>query len=316
MNKRTLLVILTVTILALLVGIQMQSNGTGTTSFANDKWLDFTPDAINEVVIESHDSKVTLKRTNTEWQVVERGLYPANKTKLTELVGQLFKSQILELKTKLPKHYAKLGLQGIEPDSNSVQIQLNVGGDTLTVLIGNTDVAGTFVKKGDEIQTVLINEIISVDSSPKNWIDEGIFEQSIADVERLSVSFMSEHDSSNFVISTQGDAEDFVLVEPSVNKKLAYDSILTGLVRNIITAEANDVLANNMFEETKYTLLASYELTIKEEIKPLSMQLFQSEQTGYWLKIENRPWLFKISEYVAKQLVKPLDQYLQSSIEE
>jgi len=142
--------------------------------------------------------------------------------------------------------------------------------------------------------------------------------------------------SSKKTLSKQASSKQ----KPIKDKTVQYESIFTGLVRNIINIKAKDVqLAEQNNMELYQSIVISYvDVLVSNEspqgyaagtqgngssqlsqsgelsqMNQLTLTLYKngSEQTDYWLQVDDQRWLLKISEFDFKQVSKPLDSYFE-----
>jgi hypothetical protein len=128
---------------------------------------------VSEIKLTGSGSQViaTLKRTNEGW--VEKAGYPANFTKIRELLLKLDQSTLIEPKTSNPKLYAQIGVDDVkDAAANGVQVDLNGLAQPTTIIVGvdNADAgAGTFVRRDNEAQSWLASGDLAVAKSAAEW---------------------------------------------------------------------------------------------------------------------------------------------------
>jgi hypothetical protein len=299
---------------------------------------------------------VSAKKVLMQWQLPNKFGYVADVTELSKLLQNLKDATIVELKTKQAKYYERLGLQDIANESSAATLlTLSSGSNSIELLIGNesSSANGRYVRFAGQPQTYLVDLDIAIPEDDTKWLKSDLvpveFEQvrqvdislpdgafsivrkemvrkeieAVESVDNLAVEAVANTEAASPTITL---AENFELVMVSEDalkgskvkaKTLQYDSIFTGLVRNILNLSAKDVqLAEHNKMELFQTITLSYvedEKNIQANLKTnkLTLKLYKSnsEQTSYWLQVDNQKWLLKISEFDFKQISKSLEGY-------
>jgi hypothetical protein len=145
--------------------------------------------AVNEVRLSKGDgSKLTLKRGDAGWTVVERN-FPADPSRVRDLVFNLAKLEIVETKTREPANYAKLGVEAPSPTATSTLVEVVAGAKTWPLLIGkNANGKSIYVRKPDAAESAEVVPVIVADTDPKRWLDRLIAEVDGARVHQIRVT--------------------------------------------------------------------------------------------------------------------------------
>lgn len=177
MNKKTLGILAGVTAVLLGSGIALlahrenqQSEQPGATLFPD---LTASLDAVTEIRMSKGDgSRTTLRKDGTGWTVVERQ-FPADGSRVRELLLGLTGMKVIEPKTQDPANYAKLGVEA--PDSataTSTLVEVVAGDKTWPLIVGHgAEGRSIYVRKPAEKASALVEPSVSVDPDQKRWID-------------------------------------------------------------------------------------------------------------------------------------------------
>jgi len=177
MNRKALIPLAGFTVLLLGAGIALlahrehqQSVQPGSTLFPD---LTSSLDAVGEIRLSKGDgSRTTLKKEATGWTVVERQ-YPADGSRVRELLLGLTGMKVIEAKTSDPANYAKLGVEA--PDSataGSTLVEVVAGQKTWPLIVGHgAEGRSIYVRKPAEKASALVGPSVSVDPDQKRWID-------------------------------------------------------------------------------------------------------------------------------------------------
>ncbi len=327
--------VLVLTLIALALGSTMLSSQKGEQSFEQTQFIkDFDFDTVYQVKLQDSNNEVTLNKQLEQWQLVQAHGYQPDLKVLARLLQQLKDAQIQELKTSNSKNYHRLGLAGIKQEgSSSLLITLVSPDKKLELLLGDNAKAGSgqYAKMTSEQQTYLLDQSFDISANVKSWLQKAIFEIAFDSVRKLiwqdsQSSFTvtrKELEATGEVIDDNGNpslpkgeaslSRDFELTEPKQSKTPIYPSIYSGLVRNTIQLELQDVLPATDFEAKQLEANFTIQLAVKENatIEHKKLHFYQGEQEQYWLKVDSRNWVYQISEFSYSQLAKPLAEYLE-----
>lgn len=144
---------------------------------------------VNEVRLSKGDgSRATLRKSGDGWSVVERE-YPADSTRVRELVLGLANMKIVERKTSDPANYAKLGVEAADsPTATSTLVEVVAGNKTWSLLIGKSaEGRALYVRKPAEAASALAEPVVSAEPDPKRWLDRKLTDLAGATIHDISV---------------------------------------------------------------------------------------------------------------------------------
>ena len=358
MKLKQLVVILAVALAALFIGTALLSNQHGEQEFEQSLLLrGLNWQALNSITIEQAQNTVKVDKLFEQWQVTSKDGYPADLNKLSSVIQSLKDAEIVELKTKLEKNYHRLGLSlNSNSDSNSdansqgdgTLVTLQVAKNQYQLVIGNssTKSSGSYVRLLSEPQSYLVDQSFDLSTDGSEWVKDSVFDVGYKDVNKLSIEFAngegfvihrpinqanSSETAESYLTESKKEQLDFVLLSTKnqsevENKELQYSTILSGLVRNIVSAKLTDVFVSNPeFMESK-ELVASYVLSTdsaqdisKSSDDGISFSLYRqlsqdsAESFEYYIKLDGSTYLLEVSDFTYKQISKPLLEYFQDS---
>jgi hypothetical protein len=126
---------------------------------------------------------VTLHKTGTDWTVAQRADYPADVSKIRNLLLALRDAKIVEEKTANPAQFAAIGVA----DPAAAEVTASGTGFTHAVIVGKPVGAGDFVRRAGENQTYSIEPAIDVEAQPRYWIDSRLLDVPVALLQSLEV---------------------------------------------------------------------------------------------------------------------------------
>lgn len=147
-------------------------------------------ETISEIRLSRGDgSKTTLRRGDgNAWTVVERQ-FPADPSRVRELLLALVNMKIVETKTSDPANYAKLGVEAPDTPTAASTLVEAVAGDKTWALILGKGAGGRaqYVRKPDSAASALVEPLASADPDQKRWIDRLLADIPSDDVHDISV---------------------------------------------------------------------------------------------------------------------------------
>jgi hypothetical protein len=193
MNQRKTLLLAAITLLVLAAGVFLSlhragrhSDLGGTEIFAN---LEKSLAEVTEIRLGKGDgSRVTLRKAENGWQVVERN-FPADGARVRELALGLANLRVVERKTSDPANYAKLGVEDTSsPTATGTLVEVVGGKDTWSLIVGKgADNRAVYVRKPGEAQSLLASPFLAADPDQKRWIDRLIVDVPGASVHEIAV---------------------------------------------------------------------------------------------------------------------------------
>jgi hypothetical protein len=153
---------------------------------------------VNELrVVKAGDvPAVTLRRggaqqTQGGWQVVERGNYPADLSKVREALLPLSQLEIVEVKTSDPANYALLGVEDLKTsDPKSTAKRLDLGGvkPPISLLVGkSSDYGQNYLRVAGVPRVLLAKPQLSIADEPPAWLDHALLDIPSARVQEVRV---------------------------------------------------------------------------------------------------------------------------------
>lgn len=169
--------------------------GVGEEPAKDDLFIEQLDQRINEVdslvVTPGQAGQVIhLDRKEQAWVIRELEGYPADWTRLRELLANLAAARIIEKKTSNPVYFSRLGVEDIGiPGAKSRLLQVGLPGETLGVIIGNEESArgGQYVRIEGGAQSFLIDRQLDVGIRPMDWAQSEIIDIGSALVAELQI---------------------------------------------------------------------------------------------------------------------------------
>ena len=229
MNQKKFFALTAITAVVLGAGVWLsmhrsneQSSLGGTAVFAD---LKAALGDVSEIRLGKGDgSRTTLRKAADGWAVVERQ-YPADSSRVRELVLGLATLKVVERKTQDPANYAKLGVEAPDtPTATSTLVEVVAGSKTWSLIVGKAaDGRALYVRKPAEATSLLASPFITVDPDQKRWID-----RQLVDIPGTSVHDVSVKTPGGSYVLTRaarGDLEVSVSPVPKGRKPVTSMSL-------------------------------------------------------------------------------------------
>lgn len=315
MSLRMFIAFLVLASVAIVLGVRESTQPQA--SLVQQKWLTLDTDALQQIRIEQAEQVIEITQQDERWLLTSYNHYPVDTQKLIKWLNTLTEATIAETKTANPERHQRLGLQP------GTKITLNDGMQLHAFILGDASVnqTGSFVRREGEAQTYLLDSTLTASLNTEDWMQSDVFSMPLEDVTEMSVSFSNGDGFSIARTETEKDEQpsaerDFVLVTPNRDHVLKYESIFTGLVRNVIGVQAKQALPVSEQSNLELDYQASIRFTAAG--KDWLLKLFQQkssadDQSLSWLEVDGQPWLYQIADYQVNQILKPLGDYLHSN---
>jgi hypothetical protein len=310
MKVKHFVLLCVVALIIILNSLLLTEQQAGESEFEHQSFIaNFDLSQLDKLSIWHQKNTVVLARDGKNWGLPEHHDYGIDLEKLKKLVQKLQVAKIVELKTRDPKKLARLGLSDDkQSELQGTLVELQQNSQTFSFLLGvnANGHSGQYARVAGDNQSYLLDQRFDLSTSHTDWIDTSIFMLTEADITELNWSKGDE----TFVIKKNKPDAEFELIQPSIEQTPQYPSIFTGLVRNLVNTEAEDIKPLNNKEITNLSLGFSIQLTEAEKSKVQQVNVYQDNAEKYWLQIEGRNWLYQISSFSFNQLGKSLAEYL------
>lgn len=160
--------------------------------------LDKSGDRIARITLQKGKGKLTFKKGDKGWVIMERSSYPADRAKIRKLLVGLGEAELVEPKTRVPARYGILDLgdpASTEAKSTLVTLADSSGKTIADVILGKRKVgafgrgkAGTYVRRPGNPQTWLTNANVRASVDVAEWVNPVFFRIDPAKIASLTVT--------------------------------------------------------------------------------------------------------------------------------
>lgn len=130
----------------------------------------------------------TIHQQNGRWTVAQRGDYPANVSKLRQLLLALNDTKIVEQKTSNPASFPVIGVEDPSlPGSTGAEVSITARDGTHGVIVGKPIAGGNFVRRTGENTSYSVEPGISFETEPRFWIESKLIDNAAAKIQSIEV---------------------------------------------------------------------------------------------------------------------------------
>ncbi len=201
---------------------------------------------VASVTVSRNGTSMTFIRDGNSWLVAEKGSYPANAAKISQIVRAMADLTLVEPKTQNPDLYPRLE---VEDPSNGksalVAVKDKSGGDLAQAIVGKRRYDrlgagndGVYLRKPGEAQSWLARGTLDPSGDPASWLDRQIINISEKKIAKVT---LTQPDGSKLVISRAAPDASFAVADAPADTKFKSESTIGGPATALETLDLDDV---------------------------------------------------------------------------
>lgn len=184
----------------------------------------------------------TLVKREDGWLVAEKS-YPADVSKVRELLLKLAAAKLVEPKTSVPGSHAKLGVEDVAaPDAKGVQLELDGLKEPVKLVVGNYNGRagdGTFVRRAGEAQSWLAKGNLVVDREAANWLQRDLLDLSSTRIAQVEITHAGK---TLRAFKTESAAPNYQVADVPKGRELSSEFVANGLASVLSGLRFDDVV--------------------------------------------------------------------------
>jgi Domain of unknown function (DUF4340) len=195
----------------------------------------------------SHDNAtMTFIRHGDSWLVVDKGNYPANTAKISQIVRAMADLTLVEPKTQRPDLYPRLEVE--DPGNGKsalVTVKDKSGGDLAAAIVGKRRYDrlgagndGVYLRKPGETQAWLARGTLDPSGDPASWLDRQIIDISEKKIAKVT---LTQPDGTKLVIGRARPDATFAVEDAPAETKFKSESTISGPAGALETLDLDDV---------------------------------------------------------------------------
>jgi hypothetical protein len=251
MQKRHLIFLTAATVVLVLAAIFAVASGDRGVSRAAPGERAFPALAANlgevaSVAVTRNGSTLTMVRDGDGWLVMEKGKYPANAEKISQLVLALADLILVEPKTRKPDLYPRLEVEDPGKGKSAlVAVNDKAGGAVAEAVVGKRRYDrlgagndGVYIRRPGESQAWLARGSLDPSGEPSSWLDRHILDLS---EKKIAKAVSTQPDGTTLVISRSAPAEKFAVEDAPADAKFKSETTTSGPATALETLDLDDV---------------------------------------------------------------------------
>ena len=201
---------------------------------------------VASVTVSRDGTTMTLIRDGDNWLVAEKGNYPANVAKISQIVRAMADLTLVEPKTQNPDLYPRLEVE--DPGNGKsplVAVKDNSGGDLAQAIVGKRRYDrlgagndGVYLRKPGEAQSWLARGTLDPSGDAASWLDRQIIDISEKKIAKVT---LTQADGSKLVISRSAPEAKFAVEDTPADAKFKSETATSGPATALETLDLDDV---------------------------------------------------------------------------
>ncbi len=251
MQSRSLILLASATVVLVAIAIVVLASGDRGVSRAAPDQPAFPALAaklgeVASVTVSRNGTTMTLIRDGDSWLVAEKGNYPANAAKISQIVRAMADLTLVEPKTQNSDLYSRLEVE--DPGNGKsalVAIKDKSGGDLAQAIVGKRRYDrlgagndGVYLRKQGEAQAWLARGTLDPSGDPASWLDRQIIDISEKKVAKIA---LIQADGTKLVISRAAPDAKFAVEDAPADTKFKSESAISGPAAALETLDLDDV---------------------------------------------------------------------------
>jgi hypothetical protein len=251
MHSRSLILLASATVVLVAIAIVVLAPGDHDVSRAAPDQPAFPALAaklgeVASVTMSRNGTTITLIRDGDSWLVAEKGNYPANAAKISQIVRAMADLTLVEPKTQNSDLYSRLEVE--DPGNGKsalVTVKDKSGGDLAQAIIGKRRYDrlgagndGVYLRKQGEAQAWLARGTLDPSGDPASWLDRQIIDISEKKIAKVT---LTQADGTKLVISRAAPDAKFAVEDAPDGTKFKSESTISGPAAALETLDLDDV---------------------------------------------------------------------------
>lgn len=207
-------------------------------------------DTVATLSLKHGDKEYTIKKSASEWQIAEKGGFPAKADAVRKALVGLAELRQAEEKTSSPERYATLNVQ--DPDGKPLAqgaqgptlmtLKDDKGGQVAAAIIGNQkygNTPGVYIRKPGETKSWLASGSLEVPTEIVQWIDTTLVQ---IPRDRIKAVTVTQPDSSTVAMSrNKPEDPNFAIADIPQGKELKSPNAGDAVAQAISYLSCDDV---------------------------------------------------------------------------
>ncbi len=299
------------------------------------------PADIDSIVLGGGEEKVTLKRQQGKFFVVEKDNYPAKVSEINNLITKSLEIKTSQFVTDNPSNHKDLGVT--DEEANASIKFFRSDSSLITGVIGGKSKElgqGTYVRRASSNDVYIAPTMPWIADTAMNYIEQELISVKREDIVSVTVSSSKEQ----YTLKSTEDGKDVILENVPAGKKFK-DSDGSSVLSALTSLRCDDVMKNpgnltfdreyvcKLKDSTVYALKIAQKddktyitceadytdktpvtkdsnVESEEELKKKEAKLL-AQEGAIKFTTKHKGWVYEIAEWKAKNLIKELSELLE-----
>jgi Domain of unknown function (DUF4340) len=201
---------------------------------------------VASVTVSRNGSTMTFIRDGDSWLVAEKGNYPADAGKISQIVRAMADLTLVEAKTQKPELYPRLevedptvgksALVAVKDKSGAAMAEAIVGKRRYDRLGGGND--GVYLRKPGDAQAWLARGSLDPSGEPSSWLDRQILDISEKKIAKI---ILTQPDGTKLAISRSTPDAKFAVEDAPADTKFKSETTTSGPAAALETLDLENV---------------------------------------------------------------------------
>ena len=201
---------------------------------------------VASVTVSHNGATTTMIRDGDSWLVAEKGNYPANAGKISQIVRAMADLTLIEPKTEMPDLYPRLEVD--DPGSGKstlVAVKDKSGGNFAEAIIGKRRYDrlgggndGVYLRKAGEARSWLARGTLDPSGDPASWLDRQVLDIS---EKKIAKVILTQPEGGKLVIARAAPDATFTVEDAPADAKFKSESAISGPAAALETLDLDDV---------------------------------------------------------------------------
>jgi len=331
------LIVLTLVVVAAAVGLSLRGGAAASDRSAGERV--FPPLAakvgdVAQVTIQRAAGTFTLaKQANGGWGVAEKSNYPADGSKVRQLVIGLAELTLVEPKTAKPDAYPKLEVEDAAKEgakSSLVTLKDGSGSKLGELIVGKrrvdrlgTGVDGLYIRRPGEAQSWLASGTVEIQPDAKDWLDKKV--ANVAATRVKSVTLV-QPDGAKVVLQREKPEDKFAVADAPEGAKTKSDytvsepgSALENLELTDVQPEASLPFPNDGVYQAEIATFDGLDVKVRliekdgtNWLRLAATGTGDAEKEAKEITDKAAPWVYAVAPYKANPLKTKLADLIET----
>jgi hypothetical protein len=249
--------------------------------------VDSRLDDIHKLELHNGTDQLLIERNASgDWVLAQAQNYLVDTAQLAVFLRTIASATTIEEKTSKPEYYKRLGVEGVSPEGNTVELTLDWDTGKAAILFGDTLGSYRYARQVDQSTAWLVDADVNISFDATAWLNTELTNIDASDV--LEVSIV--HNNGESVNIILGDDVSYLLSELPEGRSLKYASILDSIGAALFGLNFDRVRAQSESVQTVKPADTTTTFRLSDETQIVSSRYIgEADEEISWFRLEVTP---------------------------